>query len=525
MLFKGKTKAKEEAKEEAIFSVKPQEGDVEFPVMKNKKELNLRYPLIEPYAYAHIYWDAQNNELVYDVEEPLLNPEDKKILDILEKGIEELINISFISVNDERTVIEYLEKNLKVLITELKLKVHEDSFNKFMYYIYRDFVGLNEMEPFLKDFYIEDIECNGINTPVYLVHRKYRNVRTNLIYSDVDRLTSFVEKLAQKSGRYISYATPLLDGSLPDGTRVNATYTQDISSRGPTFTLRKFTKEPWSPVRLIQFRTVSPEILAYLWLLIENGSNIMVIGGTGAGKTSLLNSMAFFIPPQSRIVSIEDTRELALFHENWLPSVVREGIGINKEEGEIDMFTLLKESFRQRPDYVIVGEIRGKEAYVLFQGAASGHSTMSTMHAEDVNTMIRRLETKPIELSPSLVNTIDAVCVIGSIRKSEKNERRVKEIVEIEDVGERMGDVKTNTPFVWDPKTDAFFFKTESKILDRIGKKAGISRDMLQKEFSIRSRLLMKLYQNGIFDFRKVQEVINAYYKDRESVLMKYNLR
>ncbi|HLD02595.1 MAG TPA: type II/IV secretion system ATPase subunit, partial [Candidatus Nanoarchaeia archaeon] len=329
---------------------------------------------------------------------------------------------------------------------------------------------------------------------------------------------------AQKSGKYISYATPLLDGRLPDGTRVNATYTQDISSRGPTFTLRKFTKEPWSPVRLIQFRTVSPEILAYLWLLIENGSNIMIIGGTGEGKTSLLNSLAFFIPPQARIVSIEDTRELNLVHENWLPSVVREGIGIKGEEGEVDMFTLLKESFRQRPDYVIVGEIRGKEAYVLFQGAASGHSTMSTMHAEDVATMIRRLETKPIELSPSLVNTIDAVCVIGSIKSGDKHERRVKEIVEIVEVGERLGQVKLNYPFTWDPKTDSFFFKTESRILDRIEKKAGISRDVLNKEFNTRARLLMKLYQNSIFDFKKVQDVINAYYKDKEGVLRKYNL-
>ncbi|MCX6711501.1 MAG: type II/IV secretion system ATPase subunit, partial [Candidatus Woesearchaeota archaeon] len=197
-----------------------------------------------------------------------------------------------------------------------------------MYYIYRDFVGLNEIEPLLRDYFIEDIECNGVNTPIYIVHRKYKNLKTNIIYNDIKVLTDFVEKLAQKSGQYISYANPLLDAALPDGSRVNATYTQDISSRGPTFTIRKFTKEPWSPIKLMEFRTVSPELLAYIWLLIEHECNIMVIGGTGSGKTTLLNTLAFFIPPSSRVVSIEDTRELNILHENWLPSVTRSGIGM-----------------------------------------------------------------------------------------------------------------------------------------------------------------------------------------------------
>ncbi|HLD03079.1 MAG TPA: hypothetical protein VJC07_05265, partial [Candidatus Nanoarchaeia archaeon] len=197
MLFKGK---KAKSQEGSTFSVRPQEGNIEFPPIKEKKTIDVRYPLIEPYAYAHIYWDAPNNELVYSVKEPILNPDEKKMLEMIEKGIEELINISFISVNDEKTVIEYLEKNLQVLISELKLKVHDDSVDKFMYYIYRDFVGLNEIEPLLKDFYIEDVECNGFNTPIYLVHRKYRNLRTNISYDNLEKLTNFVEKLAQKSG-------------------------------------------------------------------------------------------------------------------------------------------------------------------------------------------------------------------------------------------------------------------------------------------------------------------------------------
>jgi len=377
MLFR-KKEAKAESQElkvQSEFKINLRQQIFDLPTVKDKTKLNIRYPLIAPFAYAHIFWDEKTHELVYQVEEPVLNADEQRVLAILEKGIEELINISFIAIKSSDVIIKYLEENMKVLLNEYRIKINKITFLKLMYYIYRDFVGLNEIEPFLRDYFIEDIECNGVNSSIYIVHRKYRNIRTNIIFTDLAKLTGLVEKLAQKCGKYISYASPLLDGALPDHTRINATYTQDISSKGPTFTVRKFTVEPWSPIKLMQFRTVSPEVLAYLWLLIEYESNILIIGGTGTGKTSFLNSIAFFVPPQARIVSIEDTKEINLLHENWLPSVAREGVGVTNlegtKQGEVTLFDLLKESFRQRPDYVIVGEIRGKEAYVLFQGLSS----------------------------------------------------------------------------------------------------------------------------------------------------------
>ncbi|HLC58566.1 MAG TPA: hypothetical protein VJI68_01780, partial [Candidatus Nanoarchaeia archaeon] len=203
------------------------------PDIKDMKQIDIRYPLIPPYTFARIKWDEKENELVYFIEEPKLSNEEKNTLDILEEGIKELINLSFISVKDRETVIIYLEKNIKVLLTELSINLNLDSYLKIMYYIYRDFVGLNELEPLMNDYFIEDVECNGVNSPIYIVHRKYRNIRTNLIYTDIHSLASFVEKLAQKCGRYVSYAEPLLDGSLPDGSRVNATYSIDVSSKGP----------------------------------------------------------------------------------------------------------------------------------------------------------------------------------------------------------------------------------------------------------------------------------------------------
>jgi len=1056
-----------EKKEEPVFYIDIEQKIPELPTVTSKEKLDIKYPLIAPYAYAHISWDSTAKELVYAVEEPVLDDKEKKILGVIEDGVRELINITFISVKEGDTLIKFLEKNIKILLNELGISVSKETFLKLMYYVYRDFVGLNEIEPLLWDYFIEDIECNGVKFPLYVVHRKYRNLRTNVQWNDVPKLASFVEKLAQKCGKYISYANPLLDGSLPDGSRVNSTYTTDITSRGPTFcimdgylqltdgsvknigkffdecknnfyykeennneilhvenvnccgvdeknlkhidsriktviklappdklveikledgseittttnhlfhiaddklklieaidlkygmfvpvpnklnvsgctqrinvyqllkdfsyihkicirgqairdivtneinnlknngiyrsgiassygvhnsyfyeiisrgnsisfeildtickkqsidfnklgnikvvvygggtkgkskgvdipkfvdedlaylvgaiisdghlsknsidvsayeegfresvkikllkkfgmcylahegnrlyvcntlipyflnrvfevpygkkarivkvpqiifksgnkviaafirglfdgngtcksglsyktyskdlayglsyllcrlgiysyirndkeeyklnipsiyekaflekigfdsktklydlkvllskkystskswirhgripikplldllkdlkisknfvikkccvsynrltdydsvskpfakaiinllenelkvkesdrlnylkwlvncnqefvkiksvrtfkntekkavydielepckffiagnkpmnifdTVRKFTKEPWSPIKLIQMRTVSPEIMAYLWLLIENEMNVMVVGGTGSGKTTLLNALAFFVPPQARIVSIEDTRELNIEHANWLPSVAREGIGlaniIGQKYGEVSLFDLLKESFRQNPDYVIVGEVRGREAYVLFQGMASGHPSFGTMHADDVNTMIKRLETPPINLSASLVEAMDCVCVMASVRVKDQPVRKVREVVEIMKVTET--GAATNIPFYWDPATDNFYFKTESHVFNKISKQTGVPKEKLYQEFKLRALLLANLYKKGIFNYKEVQEAINEYYNSPEMALKKYGI-
>jgi flagellar protein FlaI len=335
-------------------------------------------------------------------------------------------------------------------------------------------------------------------------------------------VASFVEKLAQRAGRYISYAQPLLDGTLPDGSRVNATYTKDITSKGPTFTIRKFTKVPWTPTQLIAFNTASPEMFAYFWLLLQYKSSILIAGGTASGKTTFLNAIAFFIPPESRVVSIEDTREINLPRENRLPADARPAVGIGKI-GEIDLFELLKSSFRQNPDYLIVGEVRGKEASVLFQGMASGHASLSTMHADSVDALIRRLQTPPIELSPTLVNTLDCVAVATHAIVGQRETRRIREITEIVNVN-KDGTALVNTPLIWDPAKDVFYFKKQSKVFEKISTRYGLPMEKLQKEYSTRARLLYELTRRGIFSFDEVQKVINDYYKNPVEVLRKYNI-
>lgn len=513
-------------KEEVIFKIEP---NIDIPIFPDvpKEQINFRYPLLAPYAYAHVYWDPKINEVMYAVEEPRLDAKERKILNLLEEGIKELINISFINIEKREKTISYLEKNVKVFLNELQITLSRESYLKIVYYVYRDFVGLETIEPFMNDYFIEDIECNGINFPIYIVHRKFRNLRTNIMFNSNKSVAAFVEKLAQRCGQYISYATPMLDGALPDGSRVNATFTEDISSRGPTFTIRKFTKNPWTPIQLINFGTTNAEILAYLWLLIEYEKNVMIIGGTASGKTTFLNALTFFIPPQARIVSIEDTRELNLEHDNWLPSVARAGVGlanlVGQKYGEITLFNLLKESFRQHPNYVIVGEIRGEEAYVLFQGMASGHPSFGTMHANSVDTMIKRLETPPINLSSSLVETMDAVVSMASTKVNGKDVRRMMELVEIISIDDERGN-SFNRPFYWDPVSDKYVYNAESYVFKKIITQQGVNSEVLLSEWKKRTLLLNKMNERKIFDFHMVQEIINQYYKTPKKVLDQFGI-
>src|SRR3989338_4557906 len=497
------------------------------PDLDNITAIDVRYPLIPPHAFAHIYWNSQIKELVYDIEEPVMSDIEHELLRLVQIALEEMINISFIKATKQNLVMIYLERNVQSILSELGATVSEETYKKIMYYIYRDAIGLNEIEPLMSDYFIEDIECNGTEFPLFLVHRKYGNMRTNLTYDSKQKLTDFIEKIAQRTGRYISYAKPLLDGSLPDGSRVNATYTDDVTTRGPTFTIRKFTKDPWTPIHLMDHGSLSAEGYALLWVSVENKLNIMMVGETASGKTTFLNSMLFFIPPEARVTSIEDTRELNLYHDNWLPGVTRTGFGIpnliGKSYGEITLFDLLRESFRQNPDYVILGETRGKETYVLFQGMASGHPSYATFHAGSVETLVRRLSTPPINLPPSLIESLDLICVVSHVKDIHKKMRRLKEIREIIEVSDD-GRVKSNQIIQWIPTTDKHVYNPSSRIVEKISNKLGITQESIQNEIIVRAQLLLKIKEKQIYEFKEVAKIINSYYKDKEATLKAFDI-
>ena len=482
-------------------------------------EKDFKYILIAPLVSVEIKWNEKKKEFNYNVIEPELTQEEKNTQEKIVNGLLEILDIELSSIKKRGEALNYLKEQINKILDEYEIKLSEKSLAKILYYVQRDFVGLNEIEPFMQDPNIEDISCDGVGIPLFIVHRKYGSIKSNIVYNDDKRLKDFVVKLAERCGRFVSYAEPLLDGTLPDGSRVQATFASDVTTKGPSFTIRKFVPEPYSPIDLLNKKTVNPEMLAYLWLAVENGSSILISGGAGTGKTTLLNVLLMFIPTQLKIISIEDTRELNIPHENWIPSVTR--VGFAKGYGEVTMFDLLKESFRQTPDYVVVGEVRGKEAYVMFQGMASGIPAMGTMHAGRVEDVIYRLETPPINLSPSLVDTLDLIIVMIHAREKNESARRIKEIVEIESVSAETGKARTNDVYRWSPKEDSFSFKGVSWLLQQIAVQKGVETSDLLKEIKRRKELLELIHKKQMNNFKDVVEIISEYRKEPEKTLEK----
>jgi flagellar protein FlaI len=501
------------------FSIEKPKRIIELPKAEDVTKLNVIYPLLEPFIYVNVKWDPEIKELVYNVIEPELTEEEKKLFDKISDALIELVEVGLSSIKDTGKAIGYLEEQVEKIVKGFNLNLTSNQYIKIIYMIYRNFIGYNEVEAMMQDPYIEDISCDGINTPVFVVHRKYGSIRANVTFTDVEKLREFVIKLAERCGRYVSYAEPILDGTLTDGSRVSATLAGDVATRGPTFTIRKFGEKPFSPIDQIKLGTASPEILAYFWYLLEYKANILIVGGTSSGKTSFLNSISMFIPPESKIVSIEDTKEIRIPHEHWISGLARIGFGIplpsGEKYGEVSMFDLLKESFRQNPDYVIVGETRGEEAYVMFQGMASGHSSISTFHAGSLDAVLKRLTTPPINLSPSLIDSLNVVAIMTQIKEKE-GKRRVKEIIEIVSVDPRTEEIKTNLAFVWNSVTDSYEKVNDSLIVRKVAEARGQNFEDALIELERRKKVLEWLDSQGIKDYLEVTRYINMYYKESE---------
>jgi len=489
-------------------------NDIKINVPKNKFETNITYPIVEPFSYAHIYFDRSTYDLVYEIIEPKLTENEEKIYKNIIFYIEKLLYIKLSEIGNLNDAINYLQRLYDFVLNDLGIQLGQSSYEKIFYYIFRDLYGYNKVDPLLRDPLIEDIECSGPGYPIFIVHRYFGNLKTNIILNDKE-IRDLIEKFALRAGKHISYAEPILDATLPDGSRISATYSQEITTHGPTFTIRKFREIPWTPIELIRLGSATPEIFAYLWLAVEFRKNIIIIGGTASGKTTMLNAISMFIPPSARIVSIEDTREIKLYHPNWIPSVVKYSSDKNRE---IDMFELLRMSFRQRPDYVIVGEVRGEEAYVMFQGMASGHSSLSTMHAESTKALISRLTTPPINLSPSLIELLNVVVIMQHDNFLGTNLRRIKEVNEIIKYN------RFNIAYKWNPFKREYLENPKKYLFRLIENDYGIRYKELYEEYIRRVKLLERLSELNISDFQTFSKIIQMYYYNKENILRYYNI-
>jgi flagellar protein FlaI len=491
-------------------------------------EVEMTYPLIpvEPeegenvYAWAKIEWSEEHSELIYRVIEPELDNRLENILERIQEILERSFDISLEEISADRAH-EYLEEKVDQIIQEYNIALNSKEREKIDYYINRNYNGLGKLEPVMRDKEIEDISCDGSGIPVYVYHRnpKLGSLRTNVKWDSSDNLDSFVMKLAQRSGKSISVSNPLVDGSLPDGSRVQATLATDIARKGSNFTIRRFSEDPLTPIHMMDFGTEDARMLSYIWTMVERGKSGLITGTTGAGKTSQLNALSLFIEPDKKIVSIEDTPELRLPHEHWVPQVARSGFGETTEEGgEVSMDNLLKESLRMRPEYIIVGEVRGEEAYILFQQMATGHTGLSTIHADSMEKLMNRLTTNPINLSPSLIETLDFVLLVSKLRRGGSYVRRVKGIHEILGYDERQG-VDSNKVFEWNPENDEYEQKNNSVMLQNIADESAIDYDKLKDDLENKQQVLKYMQKEQIKHYEDVGNIISMYYSNPENLM------
>jgi flagellar protein FlaI len=496
------------------------------PIPQQPGEIFISYPLIpknpkkgeKVFAYVKIYWDKRRQSYFYEVVEPKLDERMKEIVKRIKELLEQRLDVDLSKLNLTKAK-EYLKTHIDEIVKYFKFRLTEEEVETVRYYVERDFLGLGKIDAIMKDPNIEDISCDGVNIPVFVFHRDPRlgSIPTNIVFEDSDELDSFIIKLAQLAGKSISINEPLVNGTLPDGSRLQATLATDIARRGSNFTIRKFMEEPLTPVHLIKYGTADERVLAYIWLAVDYGRSILIAGGTASGKTTMLNVLSLFIRPDKKIISIEDTAEIVLPHPHWISHVARTPISTGKE-GEVDLFQLLKESLRQRPDYIVLGEVRGQEAYVLFQQMATGHPSFATIHAENFEKLIDRLTSPPISLPEGLIGSLDIVIFMQRVRYKERFVRRVTEIAEI--VGVKKGKLPiVNYVFRWDPFKDSFEIGEKSVSLKKISQLTGLSEKDIINEFQRRVAILRWMKEKDITNFREVYTIISAYYSMPNRVL------
>jgi flagellar protein FlaI len=474
-----------------------------------------RYWIVKPFAWVAILFNPERNERLYYLVEPRLTPLEKTVLETLHEHL--LDRLTYDEATKDRDVI--LATKAVELLDEYDISLDDGIIKKLLYYIKRSYIGFGRIDAFLKDPRIEDISCDGPGLPIFLYHQDYQNVRTNVVYDDPTELDLAVGRLVERAGKQISLGKPTVDATLPQGYRLQATIGKEVTTRGSTFTIRKYREEPFTPVDLIKFKTFSSEMLAYLWLAAENKKNIVIVGGTASGKTCTLNAISLFMPPDAKIVSIEDTRELSLYQDNWVAAVTRPAYG----EKAITMYDLLAQALRQRPEIIIVGEVRGSEALSLFQAMTTGHTSYSTMHAGSVQEMVYRLEGEPINVPHHMLSSLNIMCLQLLTHFKDTRVRRNQSVVEIAGVDRETGALRTNHLFERNSITDRFEQVGNSLVMAEIMQERGWGTMRLDKELDNRRRVLEYLVAKNINGIEEVSKIIRQYHFEPEKVMKLVN--
>jgi flagellar protein FlaI len=393
----------------------------------------------------------------------------------------------------------------------------EYQVRKILYLLRRNFVGFERIDPVKHDINVEDISCDGYNSPVFVYHTDHEQIITN-VYHGESELDDFVVKLAQRSGKGISKRSPQVDCTLPDGSRAQLTLGKEVSDHGTNYTIRQFKDVPFTPIDLINWRTFSLDEMAFLWLCIENNKSLVFAGGTASGKTTSLNAVSLFIPSKSKIVSIEDTREVELPQRNWIASVTRPSF-TEDGKGDVDEFDLLEAALRQRPEYIVMGEIRGEEGRTLFQVMSTGHTTLTTFHADSVGEVIKRFTTDPINVSKTMFTALDLVSIQTQTRVQGTKVRRNKNITEINRYDAENDEINVQDVYQWQAETDEFLEMGQSNTLEQIKFDRGWNQQRLDREMFKRKLVLAHLVYNNLNTYTQVAATLQAFINDPDTIL------
>lgn len=505
-------------------SLEGQIAESELSVTKNPASIDNdtvleSYSLNGPYAIVNIIRDPVRGTVTYTVKEPELSKSDVANLQRLKGILNEILQLKQSELESKQAAGEYLVKKCNEVLDNYRFNLSSKTRSKLLYYIVRDNLGFGKIDALMHDPLIEDISCDGVNVPMFIWHRKFESIPTNIYFKDSDELDTYALRLAYQCGSHVSIAQPLLDASLPDGSRINLTYGSEVTRKGSTFTIRKFKLDPFTITDLITFKSISPQLAAFLWYAVENRVSILVAGGIASGKTTLLNCLSMFIKPDLKIVSIEDTPEINLPHENWIPAVTRTHFGLATENADISLFDLLKASLRQRPDYIIVGEIRGTEAYTLFQAVSTGHLGMSTVHAESVESTVYRLESAPMNIPRTLIAGIDIILIQKRLEINGKSTRKTVAASEIVGLDPRSGEILTNEVYRWNAAEDAFDYTGRSYILEKISEKLGISPEKAVEEIDRRAKVIEWMVRRNLRNYKDVSNIIRSYLENPAPLL------
>lgn len=502
--------------------------------MGDNREPNIIYPAGDG-IFTHVMVDYKDSRHYYISVEPTLTMDLDSLVTEIETRCIELSDtlVEFDSEGDKKKqLLAYIDQMVtlkdqptpdpggrrfgskrKNASQSAKVSVTPRQLEGIKYLFVRDKLGLGVLDPLLTDPYIEDISCSGMGQ-IFIEHKIFRGLKSSITFPTIEEIDLFVLRLAEQIKKPVTFRSPIADATLPDGSRINIVYGRDISKRGSNFSIRKFSGTPLSIFDLVDFGTLNYQMLAYLSLVVGGGMNVFIAGESASGKTAMLNALTTFMSPVAKIVSIEDTPELQVPHQNWIREVVQT-TKTDDSTGAVGTFDLLKAALRQRPNQIMVGEIRGPEGAIAFQAMQTGHSVMSTFHAASVEKLIQRMTSAPISVPLTYIDNLNIAVMMNTAKLTNgKTGRRVTSIAEIVGYDSATGSFNIIEAFRWDGEIDKFDYTgyMTSYILEhKIAPTMGIPAKKKQRIYAVlekRAKVLARLHQEGITDFFELLNIL-----------------